>query len=183
MAAIIDYISAWMDAHRPLLPGVWLASSAIILWIDYLIGPYFQFPFLFLVPVLFAAWYNGRDWGLTFAVLLPLVRLYFTTTWVVPWTLLHSVLNAATRIGVLGVVVVLAARMAEQQRQLVNEVNTLEGLLPICSYCKKIKDENGNWNVMERYITDHSEAAFSHGICPDCLRDRYPDIAAKMETK
>lgn len=60
-------------------------------------------------------------------------------------------------------------------RQALTEVKTLSGLLPICSSCKKIRDDNGYWNEVENYIRKHSEAEFSHGICPDCMRKLYPE--------
>ena len=56
------------------------------------------------------------------------------------------------------------------------EVKTLKGLLPICSHCKKIRDDEGYWQLMERYITQRSDAEFSHGICPDCAQKYYPDF-------
>jgi hypothetical protein len=55
------------------------------------------------------------------------------------------------------------------------QVKTLNGLLPICSSCKKIRDDKGYWNQIESYIRAHSEAEFSHGICPECLERLYPD--------
>jgi hypothetical protein len=51
------------------------------------------------------------------------------------------------------------------------QIKVLEGLLPICAWCKKIKDPNGTWTQMEVYIRDHSQAEFSHGICPDCVKN------------
>ena len=54
------------------------------------------------------------------------------------------------------------------------EVRTLRGMIPICSYCKKIRDDEGGWWQLEAYIHDHSEAEFSHGICPDCSRREFP---------
>ncbi|OQA37935.1 MAG: Two component regulator propeller [Acidobacteria bacterium ADurb.Bin340] len=56
------------------------------------------------------------------------------------------------------------------------EVRTLRGLIPICAYCKKIRDDQGSWEQMERYISDHSDAQFSHGICPDCQSHHFPEI-------
>jgi transcriptional regulator with GAF, ATPase, and Fis domain len=50
-----------------------------------------------------------------------------------------------------------------------SEVKTLRGLLPICTYCKKIRDDKGYWNQLESYIGKHSDATFSHGVCPECL--------------
>ena len=65
------------------------------------------------------------------------------------------------------------------------KVRKLSGLLPICASCKKIRDDKGYWNQIEAYIRDHSEADFSHGICPECSRKLYPEYhrraAEKME--
>jgi two-component system, response regulator PdtaR len=69
----------------------------------------------------------------------------------------------------------LEARNAELQEAL-DKVNMLSGLLPICSHCKKIRDDAGYWQQVEVYIRDHSEAEFSHGICPECMRNFYPDF-------
>ncbi len=57
-----------------------------------------------------------------------------------------------------------------------SEVKTLQGLLPMCASCKKIRDDKGYWNQIERYIVQHSDARFSHGICPECAKRLYPDI-------
>ncbi len=55
-------------------------------------------------------------------------------------------------------------------------VKSLSGLLPICAGCKKIRDDKGYWSQVEKYIQNHSEAKFSHGMCPDCLKKLYPDL-------
>lgn len=60
-------------------------------------------------------------------------------------------------------------------QQALDEVQVLEGLLPTCASCHRIKDERGDWQLMEGYIQAHSEAKFSHGVCPDCLKKLYPD--------
>ena len=57
-----------------------------------------------------------------------------------------------------------------------SEVKTLQGLLPICASCKKIRDDKGYWNQIEGYIGKHSDVVFSHGICPDCEKKLYPDL-------
>lgn len=63
-----------------------------------------------------------------------------------------------------------------QLEKAISEKITLTGLLPICSHCKKIRDDNGYWNHLESYIESHSEADFSHSICPECAEELYPDI-------
>lgn len=78
-------------------------------------------------------------------------------------------------------------REAEAEREkLINElqdalkkVKTLSGMLPICASCKKIRDDSGYWTQIESYIRDHSDADFSHGLCPECAKKLYPDVKAK----
>jgi hypothetical protein len=57
----------------------------------------------------------------------------------------------------------------QQLEVALNQVKQLEGILPICSYCKKIRNDQNYWESVEQYITGHSEARFSHGICPPCF--------------
>ncbi|WP_299979541.1 hypothetical protein [Desulfobacula sp.] len=56
------------------------------------------------------------------------------------------------------------------------KIKTLSGMIPICASCKKIRDDSGYWNQIESYIQKHSEAEFSHGICPECAKKLYPDL-------
>ncbi|NTV12319.1 MAG: PAS domain-containing protein [Desulfobulbaceae bacterium] len=63
------------------------------------------------------------------------------------------------------------------------KVKQLTGMLPICASCKKIRDDNGHWNGVESYVSKHSEAVFSHGLCPDCEKEAYADLdSLKKET-
>ncbi len=59
-------------------------------------------------------------------------------------------------------------------------IKTLRGLIPICSNCKKIRDDSGYWEQIESYITVHSEAEFSHSICPACVHELYPDFESEI---
>lgn len=59
------------------------------------------------------------------------------------------------------------------------DVKTLSGLLPICAHCKKIRDDQGYWGQIEEYIQEHSNAQFSHGICPACIDQLYPELKNK----
>ena len=60
--------------------------------------------------------------------------------------------------------------------QALAEIKTLRGILPICASCKKIRDDKGYWSQIETYISHHTEAEFSHGICPDCAQTLYPNF-------
>ena len=67
-------------------------------------------------------------------------------------------------------------RLIAELQDALGKVRTLSGLLPICACCKKIRDDKGYWNQIESYIQKHSDAEFSHGICPDCFKALYPEI-------
>ena len=61
----------------------------------------------------------------------------------------------------------------------IEEINTLEGILPICMHCKEIRDDKGYWNQLEKYISEHSQVQFSHSICDKCLKEHYPEFNRK----
>jgi hypothetical protein len=74
-------------------------------------------------------------------------------------------------------------RAEEERERLVLElqdalakVKTLSGLLPICASCKKVRNEEGHWHQLERYIQEHSELVFSHTLCPECAEKLYPEL-------
>ncbi len=71
-------------------------------------------------------------------------------------------------------------RLISELRKAISDIKKLSGLLPICSSCKKIRDDNGYWKQIESYIKENSEAQFSHGICPECAKKLYPDIYKKI---
>ncbi|MBE0618859.1 MAG: HAMP domain-containing protein [Proteobacteria bacterium] len=61
-------------------------------------------------------------------------------------------------------------KLIAELKATVSEIKRLRGIIPICATCKKIRDDQGSWRQMEAYIGEHSEAEFSHGICPDCRK-------------
>lgn len=90
--------------------------------------------------------------------------------------LLHSIIHDITH----------RKKMEEEREKLIDdlqralqEVRKLSGLLPICANCKKIRNDKGYWEQLEEYIGQRSEAEFSHGICPDCLKKLYPELDQK----
>ncbi|MBW1777852.1 MAG: hypothetical protein JRJ54_09705 [Deltaproteobacteria bacterium] len=91
----------------------------------------------------------------------------------------------------LGILTVVTKEMkAEEEReQLVSslqdalsKVKTLQGLLPICASCKKIRDDTGYWNQIESYLEDHSDLSFSHSVCPECFKKLYPTFKQKEKS-
>ncbi len=72
-------------------------------------------------------------------------------------------------------------RLIDELKAALAEVRTLSGLLPICAKCKKIRDDRGYWNQIELYIREHTDADFSHGVCPDCARELYPGLDLEFD--
>jgi PAS domain S-box-containing protein len=74
-------------------------------------------------------------------------------------------------------------KMITELRDALSEVKALSGLLPICSSCKKIRDDQGYWTQVETYISKHSEAVFTHGLCPDCTKEYFPEVYQRLKEK
>ena len=71
----------------------------------------------------------------------------------------------------------LAAKVQEL-RQALDQIKTLRGIVPICANCKKIRNDTGYWQQVEVYVRDHTEAEFTHGICPECITKLYPELCS-----
>ena len=63
--------------------------------------------------------------------------------------------------------------LLEELRRAKDEIHELRGVLPICAWCKKIRDDKGYWNQIEEYFSERSKALFSHGLCPECAQKHY----------
>lgn len=68
-------------------------------------------------------------------------------------------------------------RVGERIVRLNERVRTLEGILPMCAYCRRIRDEKGHYSNLEEYVSDKTPARFSHGVCPECAKKHFPDLA------
>lgn len=83
-------------------------------------------------------------------------------------------------------VVALEERLATKVRELetaLAQIKTLGGIVPICSHCRRIRDDAGYWNQLEAYLAAHSDALVSHGLCPECFTEHYPEYAADPPTR
>jgi K+-sensing histidine kinase KdpD len=151
---------------------------------------------LFTLAVMTSAWTGGWRMGLIATVLASVAGVWLFIT---PFDQadLHSVRDAV-QIGLFAFAgcgisffaerLHMARLRAEQEtrerekligelREAISHVRTLRGLIPICAGCKKIRDDRGYWEQLEVYIRDHSEAQFSHGLCPDCVKKYWDDIS------
>ncbi|MCX5902135.1 MAG: hypothetical protein NTV89_01410, partial [Proteobacteria bacterium] len=67
-------------------------------------------------------------------------------------------------------------KLIDDLRENISNIKTLQGLIPICSNCKKIRDDQGYWHQVEVYVSEHTQADFTHSICQECARKLYPEI-------
>jgi hypothetical protein len=149
--------------------------AAIFLASDFVGGPFVQFPIAYIIPVALAAQFSNPRLSYSLAVIQPLIRFGFVFMWDVPWSLTVSIVNAIIRMAVLLTI----AYFINRTVRLTREIKRLEGFLPICSFCKKIRNEQNEWQKIEMYISKNSQADFTHSICPDCAKTHYADFLDK----
>lgn len=162
--------------------GLWnrtwfMLIVCVAFWeLDWELVPVTFFPFVFIFPVMLVAWNRG----LTLALL---GCLAFSLSRVAREYLLDlqpmgpgDIAEALVRFFVFVLLAALTTLLARQSRQLRERVKQLEGILPICSGCKAIRDEAGNWTQLEGYLTAHTPAQFSHSYCPKCFKAYYGNI-------
>jgi hypothetical protein len=154
-------------------PVHWVLLVLGVLLLDYATGPHIQLALLFLLPVALATASQGLAAGVGVAIALPILHLSFFAKWPPPasWTL--QIADTLIDVVLLVAIALMVDYIVRQDR----EIRVLEGLLPICSFCKRIRDEQGEWRQLETYIAARSQARFSHTFCRDCGRQEYPDLA------
>ena len=157
----------------------WLLAVAVLI-ADYFTPPVILFPIFFILPVLLIAWHDRLARALQAVVILCLVRISFHFHWGLPWGLAPVLINSVIRCAVLSLVALLTSRVAANTRTMRHRVRQLEGMLPICGFCKDIRDDAGDWIKLENYISRHSEAEFTTGICPECAEQHF---SAQLEKR
>lgn len=155
-------------------PISWGLMAVIVIVADWWSGPYIQLTLALLVPIALAAWVGRLYSSLAMAVGLAVVRDLVAMWDGHPplWSAEHLLDTFEQALLLSGWSLALYV-LGERQRQLALHVRTLEGLLPICSFCKQIRDDQGEWVGLESYIEAHSKAEFTHGICPSCAQQHY----------
>jgi hypothetical protein len=147
--------------------------AVFIFFIDYITGKSIHFPIFYVLPVGMASWKGHMKTAYALSFLLPSFRIGFHFPWHETESLFEVLVNTFIRIFALFLYTYLVSRVAWQTRALENKVKILESILPICSVCKRIRNENGDYEQIEKYITERSEASFSHGLCKECLKKLY----------
>jgi hypothetical protein len=161
-----------------------------------------------VIPVIVVGWLYGYKAGILFALFCFPANIFFFALFGVNWWE-KMILSGGGVTGTLALVLIgaIVGRMsdlntqlkealykrkqAEEEREKIiqelqdalADVKKLSGLLPICGSCKKIREDSGYWTRIEKYIKDHSEADFSHSICPECMKRRLPEFPVHNKKK
>lgn len=171
--------------YKPTVILTGLAAFAIVVYFDFITGENLNFSIFYLIPIGIYTWYLGSlaatfisiACGLTWPVLDMLAGA--VPSFYVYW---NGLVSLGFYIIFIAIVTAIKTHIAHEMSintelsKALSEVKQLSGLLPICASCKKIRDEKGEWHVLEGYIQKRTDATFSHGICPDCARRLYPDF-------
>lgn len=153
-------------------PAAWVGLAGAFLAVDLMVGPIIQFPIAFIFPVALAAWHRGLRWAALFAVGQPLARFFFNFYWDAPWSMGEASINLLIRVAVLCGFAGLVTHTVRQK----HHIAVLERLLPVCAWCKRIRDEQNTWQPLDIYLSERAELSVSHGICPDCRRKEFPEL-------
>ncbi|WP_447987010.1 hypothetical protein [Nitrospira sp. Nam74] len=137
--------------------------------------------FLYVVPLAFLAIYStpGQSSPVIVVAIVSALLTVLGFFLSAPGPIWYDIANQVLAITVIGI----TATLSLVRKRTEEEVKVLQGLLPICSYCKKIRDDSGYWQQVERYIAARSEADFSHGICPECRPKHFPNAYAEEATQ
>jgi hypothetical protein len=185
--AVPDSPSPKRPWHRTVL--FFWALALIILgaigWFDYATGyDLHVFAFYFL-PVWLIGWHVGHRSGMYMALVAAGTWFAadhasghpYASPGIAGWNALMELVACIVVAGIASVVRTQLRAYEKLNAELFEtmaQIKRLEGLLPICAACKQIRNDRGEWELMEKYITTHSEAQFSHSVCPECARQLYP---------
>ena len=167
--------------ERGLWNRVWFMAILCLVFValDWELVPLQVFPVVFIFPVMLIAWNRPLWLSATCAGLLSLTRILHQLVFSANPVVVNEFADTLICFFVLELLALLTTLLGTQSRQLRQRVRALEGLLPICSFCKSIRDDKEAWVRIEEYLTQHSDAIVSHGLCPDCAKKHYAEFLPK----
>lgn len=130
----------------------------------------------YISVVLLSLWSKKKKLPLVFAVcssMLTIIAYFTSPSGGELWKVLFNRGLALFAIWTTAILAQQRIKIAEEREAALSDLKILKGLLPMCANCKKIRDDQGDWNQMEFYIEHHTEAQFSHGLCPQCGDELY----------
>ncbi len=182
--------TAFSKPNRFLVTAASLVLVGIVGVGDFALGHEITLSIFYLVPIVYVTWFLGRPYGFAIAGISAVVWLVADVQsgfdYVSP---LIPLWNAVVRLGFFVVIVDELyrlksaydeqARINRELQQALDKVKVLSGLIPICAWCKKVRNDEGYWQQVEIYISENSEASFTHGMCPECKEKHLQSLREK----
>ena len=187
----LDRLLHTLEHQKGKALGLGIGSFVLVALGDYVTPEQVSFSVFYLVPISVFLWFFGHRWAWLVAVASVLVwpsehvvrgDFDYLKLFIPYWEI-------AVRLGFYAVFILSLSTIRKNITQMLEvnnelraalaEVKQLRGMLPICSSCKRIRDDSQQWVVLEKYIQTHTEATFTHGLCPDCMKVLYPDYYEK----
>jgi len=149
--------------------------------LDWELVPLQIFPFVFIFPVMLVAWNHHLWLAAICAGTLSLTRILHQLVFSPNPVAANELADTLLCFFVLQLLAALTTILGRQSRQLRHRVRALEGMLPICSFCKSIRNESDEWVKLETFLAGRTEATFSHGLCPPCAKKHYGILSPPKE--
>lgn len=171
--------------QRLLIVALCILGSLLIDWADWATGERYELFVFYLLPIAVATWCGGRAAGITLAIFSA--AAWFQSDFmsqhnfslpISSWDTvmrLVSFLTVAMTLSWIRADLLQLQAMNEKITKAMAEIRYLEGILPMCTFCRKIRNDENHWVSLESYIAKHSNAQISHGMCPSCYRKHYGD--------
>ncbi len=174
---------------KPNLILVVIAPSVVVLgFVDYVTGHELGFSLFYLLPIAIAAWKVGRTGSYLISILSSIVWFFsdisshpYSSVLFALWNTIMQLLCFLIIGYSTSKIQSLLREKRETSRALLSQVKTLSGLIPICASCKKIRDDKGDWQRIEEYIEERTNAEFTHGLCPECMDKLLKEAATTVE--
>ena len=145
-----------------------LLLAAILMAVDFSLGPNIQFGFFYVVPVMLAAWFHGSGMAIALAVAMAIARMFFHWIWDFPVSVMTALINNVFRVAMLTLVAIAISRLSRHVRELRQRIFLLEGQLTVCRCCGVIRVEDGSWAPLN--AVEQPEIL---PICPRCDEKHY----------
>ena len=176
-----------MNTRRLYIACILLTMTVLMLDLVIPLGVAMGVPYILVV--LISLWSPKKNFTVTVAAIcsiLTIAAFFYKPPVAEMWKVVFNRILALSAIWITALLG-LQRKIAEDKREeairerekALDDIKILHGLIPICSSCKKIRDDKGYWSQLEVYIKNHSEADFSHGICPECAKRLYPELYGK----
>ena len=171
------------ERQRLWLLAACLLTAVAVDGLDYVTGEDYELFVFYFIPIAVAAWWIGREAGILLAMVSAVSWFESDFLSHAPYAWSIGAWDTLMRLTAFLVTAVALAKLRDEltrERKLntelsdaMAEIKQLRGILPMCSFCRKIRDEQGQWTALEKYISDHSNAQVSHGLCPICYKKHY----------